>query len=212
MNIKTLITISILCISQLLFAGSSKVNFQQNDTITQAISNDLDSMLNYQSDFMTNAEIEHQRLLRNIFAISFIVVLGILVFTIVFYGRKIKKVSGVIMMQNQVLTSTRDQLVKIINIFNHIDRQVYITDSKGNIEWHNLHASNWFVQDYEKEKISLISKFADENKGKILQAINDVKTVSFNDKIFNQQTSWKMIPVKNSNEEFANIVFIGTND
>ncbi len=210
MNYRVLITLFFLSVLVTTNALSQSVNYQQNDSIKQSLSNNIDSMLNDQSDYLTNNEVEHQKLLRNIFAVSFVVMMALLVFTTVFYGRKIRKVSSVILMQNEVLNSTKDQLVKIINIFNYIDRQVYITDAKGNIEWHNLHASNWFVQDYEKEKISLISKFADENKGQILQGINDVKIVSFDDEIFGQKASWKMVPVKNSKDEFANMVFVGS--
>jgi hypothetical protein len=210
MNYRVLITLFFLSVLVTTNALSQSVNYRQNDSIKQSLSNNIDSMLNDQSDYLTNNEVEHQKLLRNIFAVSFVVMMALLVFTTVFYGRKIRKVSSVILMQNEVLNSTKDQLVKIINIFNYIDRQVYITDAKGNIEWHNLHASNWFVQDYEKEKISLISKFADENKGQILQGINDVKIVSFDDEIFGQKASWKMVPVKNSKDEFANMVFVGS--
>ncbi len=209
MNFRILFTVLLLCISLIATASPQNANYQQNDSTRQSISNNIDSMLDMQSEYLVNTEVEHQKLMRNIFAISFIIMMGLLIFTIVFYGRKIKKVSGIIMMQNEVLNSTKDQLIKIINIFNYIDRQVYITDSKGIIEWHNLHAANWFVQDYEKEKISLINKFADENKGQILQGINEVKIISFNDKIFDQQANWKMIPIKNSKDEFSNMVFVG---
>ena len=210
MNYRVLFTCLFLSVAICLVASPQAFKYQQIDTVQQALSANLDSMLNHQSNYLTNAEVEHQKLLRNIFAISFVVMMALLVFTTVFYGRKIKKVSGIIMMQSEVLNSTKDQLVKIINIFNYIDRQVYITDAKGNIEWHNVFAANWFVQDYEKERISLISKFADENKGQILQGINDVKIISFDDEIFGQKATWKMIPVKNSKDEFANMVFIGT--
>lgn len=210
MNYRMLFTVLLYCIFLIAKASPQHANYQQNDTIKQSLADDLNSSLNFQNDYMVNAEVEHQKLMRNIFAISFVIMMGLLVFTVVFYGRKIKKVSGVIMMQNEVLNSTKDQLIKIINIFNYIDRQVYITDARGNIEWHNAHASNWFVHDYEKEKISLISKFADSNKGKILEGINDVKIISFEDNVFGQKTGWRMIPIKNSKDEFANMVFIGT--
>lgn len=206
---RTLVAFFLLSISTFVLAEPQVSNFQQNDTLKQALSENIDSMLNLQSDYLVNAEVEHQKLMRNIFAISFIIMMGLLVFTIIFYGRKIKKVSDIIIMQNEVLNSTKDQLIKIINIFNYIDRQVYITDAKGVIEWHNLYAANWFIQDYEKEKISLLAKFADENKGQILQGINDVKIISFIDEIFGQKATWKMIPIKNSKEEFSNMVFIG---
>ena len=210
MNIRFFLTVVLLSTSFLVFSSPHYINYQANDTSIQLMTDSLNSVLNFQSDYLSNAEVEHQKLMRNIFAISFILMLALLVFTIIFYGRKIKKVSGIIVMQNEVLTSTKDQLIKIINIFNYIDRQVYITDSKGNIEWHNSHASNWFIQDYDKEKISLINKFANENKGLILQGINDVKIITFEDNVFDQQSNWKMIPIKNSKDEFSNMVFIGS--
>jgi len=212
MNAKILLISILIGFTSYINAEIYLPNYQTNDTTIQVLSDSLNSAMNFQSDYLTNVEVEHQKLMRNIFAISFIVMLGLLVFTIVFYGRKIKKVSGIIIMQNEVLNSTKDQLIKIINIFNQIDQQVYITDSKGNVEWHNTYASNWFTQDYEKEKISLINQFANENKGLILQGINEIKIISFQDKLFNQKSDWKMIPIKNSKDEFANMVFIGVVD
>lgn len=184
--------------------------YQINDSIENALNDSINSIIDFQSDYLINTEIEHQKLMRNIFAIGFVFMLGLLVFTIIFYGNKIKKVSGIIIMQNEVLNSTKDQLIKIINIFNYIDQQVYITDTKGNIEWHNTFASNWFTQDYEKEKVSLLNKFSTENQGIIFQGINEIKTISFEDPLYAPKGKWKMIPIKNSKDEFSNMVFLAS--
>jgi len=208
MNLRILFIIAFISLGISANASTHTANYQLNDSTKTIISDSLNSMIDFQSDYMANAEAEHQKLLRNIFAIGFIFMMGLLVFTIFFYGNKIKKVSNIIMMQNEVLNSTKDQLIKIINLFNYIDQQVYITDSKGNIEWHNTFAANWFTLDYEKEKISLINKFSTENQGLIFQGINEVKTVSFEDNLFSQKGMWKMVPIKNSKDEFSNMVFI----
>lgn len=206
---RTLLVITFLIISFVSFA-SQEYTLQQDTTI-QELTENINSLNDFHSDYILNSELEHQKLIRNIFAISFGAMLLLLGFVIFTYGKKIKKVSNVIGLQNEVLNSTKDQLIKIINIFNYIDRQVYITDSKGNIEWHNVFASKYFNEDYEKEKISLVSKFSTENQGVIFQGINEVKTVDFNDSNFNKNSVWKMVPIKNSKDEFANMVFVGIN-
>lgn len=191
-------------------ASPELAQYQINDSINNALNDSINSFIDFQSDYLVKTEVEHQKLMRNIFAIGFIFMLGLLVFTIIFYGNKIKKVSGIIIMQNEVLNSTKDQLIKIINIFNYIDQQVYITDTKGNIEWHNTYASNWFTQDYEKEKVSLLNKFSTENQGIIFQGINEIKTISFEDPLYAPNGKWKMIPIKNSKDEFSNMVFLAS--
>lgn len=206
-----LILFSFLLLLPLFMSASPELSqYQINDSIENALNDSINSIIDFQSDYLINTEIEHQKLMRNIFAIGFVFMLGLLVFTIIFYGNKIKKVSGIIIMQNEVLNSTKDQLIKIINIFNYIDQQVYITDTKGNIEWHNTFASNWFTQDYEKEKVSLLNKFSTENQGIIFQGINEIKTISFEDPLYAPKGKWKMIPIKNSKDEFSNMVFLAS--
>lgn len=207
---KTIFVVTLFIISFASFATQN--NSIQQDTTIQELTENINSLNDFHSDYILNSELEHQKLIRNIFAFSFGAMLLLLGFVIFTYGKKIKKVSNVIGMQNEVLNSTKDQLIKIINIFNYLDRQVYITDSKGNIEWHNVFASKYFNEDFEKEKISLVAKFSTENQGVIFQGINDVKTVDFNDHSFNENSFWKMIPIKNSKDEFANMVFIGINN
>lgn len=208
MNLRNLLIIAFISLGFSASANTYTAHYQFNDSTKTIITDSLNSMVDFQSDYMANAEVEHQKLLRNIFAIGFIFMMGLLVFTIFFYGNKIKKVSDIIVMQNEVLKSTKDQLIKIIGIFNYVDQQVYITDSKGNVEWHNSHAGNWFTMDYEKEKVSLINKFSTENQGLIFQGINETKSIVFEDNLFVEKGKWKMIPIKNSKDEFSNMVFV----
>ncbi|MDF1550312.1 MAG: hypothetical protein P1P88_20980 [Bacteroidales bacterium] len=208
MNHKVVLFSFLLLLPLFMSASPELAQYQINDSIDNALNDSINSFIDFQSDYLVKTEVEHQKLMRNIFAIGFVFMLGLLVFTIIFYGNKIKKVSGIIIMQNEVLNSTKDQLIKIINIFNYIDQQVYITDTKGNIEWHNTYASNWFTQDYEKEKVSLLNKFSTENQGIIFQGINEIKTILFEDSLYTPNGKWKMIPIKNSKDEFSNMVFV----
>ena len=181
---------------------------QVPDSTTQNLQEPLKSYENFNADYLQKVEIEHQKLLRNIFAASFFFLLALLIFTMVFYGSKIKKVSNIIVLQDEALKSTKDQLIKIINIFNYIDQQVYITDSKGIIEWINAYGTNFFTEKYEETQINLVSRFSTENQGNVLKGINDQVLMSFKDKMFNEHLAWKMIPIKNSKGEFSNMVFI----
>jgi hypothetical protein len=203
----------------LLFAVSSYCNtlqakpqpsqFQHIDSMKKTLNDSIGSMADFHSDFLASSEIDHQKLLRNIFIVAFVMMLGLLIFTILFYGGKIKKVSNIIVLQNEAVNSSKDQLIKVINIFNYIDEQVYITDSKGNVEWLNSFATKWFTEDIEKSKISLLSKYKTENQGFVFQGINEDKPVSFIDNLFGKELEWKMIPIKNSKGEFSNMVFVG---
>jgi transcriptional regulator with PAS, ATPase and Fis domain len=211
MNLRVFVLIAFLAVSSMLTATPEVVQYQLNDTTKTIFSDSLSSMMDFQSEYTSNVEIEHQKLLRNIFAFGFLFMLALMIFTIIFYGRKIKKVSAIIVMQNEVLNSTKDQLIKIINIFNYVDEQVYITDAKGNVEWHNSFSSTWFTENYEKEKINFLNKFTTENQGHIFQGINKLESVSFEDNLYQQQSKWKMVPIKNSKDEFSNMVFVGKN-
>jgi hypothetical protein len=182
-------------------------NYQDLDSLKNA-KDSLDQLVDFNSKYLENAEIDHQKLLRNIFAVSFFFMMGLLVFTMLFYGSKIKKISNIIILQDDALKSTKDQLIKIISIFNYIDQQVYITDSKGIVEWVNAYSLSFFNEKYEDNKISLVEKFSIENQGIIFKAINDQQQVFFKDSLFKKDLSWKMIPVKNSKGEFSNMVFI----
>ena len=119
------------------------------------------------------------------------------------------KVSGIILLQNEAVNSSKDQLIKIINIFNYIDQHIYITDSKGNIEWLNTFATKWFNEDFEKTKISFLNQLKTENQGVVFQGINEDKPIFFKDNLFDKELDWKMIPIKNSKGEFSNMVFVG---
>jgi transcriptional regulator with PAS, ATPase and Fis domain len=181
------------------YPDTSVINTQQQ----------MDNLKEMNAGFMAKAELEHQKMLRNIFMVSFLFVLGILIFTMFFYGSKIKKVSQILFLQNSALQASKDQLVKIINIFNYVDRQVYITDSKGNIEWANNFAMDIFKENYEDQKINLIDKFVEESKKTLAKGILDQLPVFFIDPLFGStQNNWKMVPIKNSKDEFANMVFI----
>jgi hypothetical protein len=199
-----LIAFAALFINLSISASTSYQVKQSQDTSLQSLS----KQLNYNSDFMQFAEVEHQKLLRNIFGVSALFVLALLAFTMYFYGSKIKKVSNIIVMQDDVLKATKDQLIKIISVFNYIDQQVYITDSTGIVEWANNYACNYFTEKYEENKISLVQKFSSENQGMILKGINDGLQITFKDNLYAQLGQWKMIPIKNSKGDFTNMIFI----
>jgi c-di-AMP phosphodiesterase-like protein len=190
------------------FASITQFQVQNNDTIQQGMNDSISSLMSFQSDFISNNEIEHQKLLRNIFIAGFLLILGLLIFTILFYGGKIKKVSKIILLQNDSVQSVKDQLVKMINIFNYIDAYIIITDSKGNIEWINSYTSKEFSDDYHSLKLNLINKFKTESQGLVFQGINSDKAVLFSDNLFGNDNQWKMIPIKNSKGEFSNMVFV----
>jgi hypothetical protein len=204
-----LIFIALLSFSNVVYASPAQVKIQKTDSIKPKLDDSISSLLDFHADYLTNSEIEHQKVMRNIFGVGFVLLLGLLIFTIVFYGNKIKKVSKIILLQNDVVNSSKDQLVKIINIFNYIDQQIYITDSKGNVEWINSFASKWFIEDFEKNKISLLTKFKAENQGIVFQGINEDKPILFIDNLNGKDLEWKMIPIKNSKGEFSNMIFVG---
>jgi hypothetical protein len=201
---------SILLVIAMMFIYSpisASTAYQVKQTQDSTIQT-LNHQLNYNSDYLQKAEVEHQILLRNIFAVGFFFMLVMLIFTLYFYASKIKKVTDILILQDDALKSTKDQLIKIINIFNYVDQQIYITDSKGIIEWANTYASNYFTEKYEENQISLVQKFTTENQGIVFKGINDQLQVTFKDNLYKEQAQWKMIPIKNSKGEFSNMVFI----
>ena len=169
------------------------------------------SINSFEQKYLLETELEHQKLLRNIFMISFAFLFIVLMFIILYYGSKVKKINDLIVMQNDRINAVRDQLQKIISVFDHIDRMVFITDTKGIIEWANINAREKFTEDFLRTKISLIEKFTDESQGKIFKAINKSEMINFDDQLFENVKNWKMVPISNSNNEFANMVFIGLN-
>jgi hypothetical protein len=203
-----LLLIVFICQSNTSFTGPKPFQFQKNDTVQHEMKDTISSLMSFQSDFINTNEIEHQILLRNIFIAGFLLILGLLIFTILFYGGKIKKVSSIILLQNDAVQSTKDQLVKIINIFNYIDAYVLITDSKGNIEWLNTYTSKKFSDDYHQLKLNLIDKLKTESQGLVFQGINSDKAILFSDNLFGNENQWKMIPIKNSKNEFSNMIFL----
>jgi len=204
-----LLFLMLLCFSNTVIPSNKSAQIQHIDSIKPDLNDSINSMIDFQSNYLTNMEIEHQKLMRNIFIVAFLLTLGMLIYTIIFYGNKIKKVTGIIFLQNEVVNSSKDQLVKVINIFNYIDQQVYITDAKGNVEWVNAYASKWFTESYESNKISILNKFKSENQGIVFKGINEDKPIVFKDNLFGQENEWKMIPIKNSKGEFSNMVFVG---
>ncbi len=167
------------------------------------------SINEFQNLYSIESELEHQKLLRNIFAVSFLFLFATLLFIIFYYGSKVKKINVLINAQNEYMNSTKDQLQKIIAVFNYIDQHIFITNSKGVIEWTNSFALKVFKEDYESNAVSLLNKFSSENQGKIFQAINSKETALFTDSVFENTTKWKMIPIANSKDEFSNMVFVG---
>jgi len=167
------------------------------------------SISNFEEKFMLETELEHQKLLRNIFMISFFFLFAALMFIIFFYGSKVKKINELIVTQNSRLNAVRDQLQKMIMIFDHVDRLIFITNNKGEIEWANTRARKNFTEDFLQNKISLMTKFSDENQGKLFQSINKIEPLDFTDSLYADVKNWKMIPITNPSGEFSNMVFIG---
>ena len=183
---------------------------EKNDSTNFSLLNSGKSSISeFQNTYLLESELEHQKLLRNIFAISFVFLFAALMFIIFYYGSKVKKINELIQIQNEYMNSAKDQLQKVIAVFNYIDQLIFITGSKGIIEWTNSFAMKVFEDDYEKNKISLIDKFSTENQGEIFKAINSNQTVIFDDHIFENNNNWKMIPISNSKGEFSNMVFVG---
>jgi len=210
MNTKVLILIICLIISnQFIFSQNTQDSLQHNNIENKSLlNNNSKSLENIQSEYFVNTEIEHQKLIRNIFAIGFITLFIALIFIIVFYGNKIKKVNELITKQNVVVNSSKDQLVKIISVFNHLDQMVFITDKNGIIEWANDFSLSFLEQNYLTDKINLLKKFTDKNRLSINDNIAENKILKTYDNIFSEKAQWKIIPINNANNKFSNIVFI----
>jgi len=209
MNTKILILIiSLLIFNQFIFSQNNKtdsLNIKPNASLLMENGNSIEDI---QSKYFVNAEIEHQKLLRNIFAIGFIVLFVALIFIIVFYGSKIKKVNELITKQNILVNSSKDQLVKIISVFNHLDQMIFITDKDGIIEWANDFSLTFLKQDYLTEKINLLSKFSDINRLSINDSIAENKILKIYDNVFSDNAQWKIVPINNANNSFSNMIFI----
>lgn len=78
-------------------------NAKIQDSVSQSIQEPTETYLNYNTDYLAKSELEHQKLIRNIFVISFIFVLALLIFTMFFYGGKIKKVTNILVLQDEAL-------------------------------------------------------------------------------------------------------------
>lgn len=199
-----------------LFVCNTAIAQETDSTQTQTgvnfneLSVGSSSLSNFEDKFMLETELEHQKLLRNIFMISFGFLFVALMFIIFYYGSKVKKINNLIILQNNQINAVRDQLQKVITVFDHVDRLVFITDEKGVVEWANIRARQNFNEDFLKSKISLLEKFADENQGKLFQSINKIEVLDFQDPLYKEVKTWKMIPITNSGNEFANMVFIGS--
>ena len=210
---KHLLSLSVLLVfsfSLVLKAQEVSKTQKKEDSITVSELNPVTN-LRLQDAYTLKSDVEHQKMLRNIFAVSFVFLLAALLFIVFFYGSRVKKINHLIVSQNAYLNSTKDQLQKIINVFNYIDQLVFITDSKGVIEWANSFALNVFNEDYENNKLSLLNKFSTENQGNIFRGINNNEACLFTDNIFEGTNDWKMIPISNSKNNFSNMVFIGVN-
>ncbi|RLD83333.1 MAG: hypothetical protein DRJ07_06830 [Bacteroidetes bacterium] len=182
---------------------------KKDSTVNNGLNVGNTSIVQFQNLHSLESELEHQKLLRNIFAASFIFLFASLMFIIFFYGSKVKKINELINVQNEYMNSAKDQLQKIIAVFNYIDQLVFITNSKGVVEWTNSFALKVFKDDFENNKVNLLNKFSAENQGVIFQSINNSQVTNFTDNIFESNKNWKMIPITNSKGEFSNIVFVG---
>ncbi len=202
--------ISILLLSLNINAQEITTSQEKKDSIvTFGLNTGNTSISEFQNLYLLESELEHQKLLRNIFAVSFIFLFASLMFIIFFYGSKVKKINELINVQNEYMNSAKDQLQKIIAVFNYIDQLVFITNSKGVVEWTNSFALKVFKDDFENNKVNLLNKFSAENQGVIFQSINNSQVANFADNIYENNKNWKMIPITNSKGEFSNIVFVG---
>ena len=208
--LKFSILISTLLLSESLSAQKdTTMQVKKDSTVISGLNAGNTSISEFKNLYSLESELEHQKLLRNIFAISFIFLFVSLMFIIFFYGSRVKKINELINVQNEYMNSAKDQLQKIIAVFNDIDQFIFITNSKGVVEWTNSFALKVFKDDYENNKVNLLNKFSAENQGIIFQAINSSLTTKYTDSVFGIRNSWKMIPITNSKGEFSNMVFIG---
>ncbi len=206
---KLALIFSFLFLFSVISISQEKTNLQETDSIVNFNELSTGSIRHFEDNLLQEAELEHQKLLRNIFMISFGFLFAVLMFIIFYYGSKVKKINELIVLQNNKINAVRDQLQKMIMIFDHVDRLVFITDDKGVVEWANARARQNFTEDFLQSKVSLMEKFSDENKGKLFQSINKVEVLDFNDHLYNEVKSWKMIPITNPANEFSNMVFVG---
>lgn len=209
--LKSLLIILLVFFSVVLNAQEiSKPQENKDSTVLKDLKTRTTSSISeFQNLYSLESELEHQKLLRNIFAVSFIFLFATLMFIIFFYGSRVKKINELINVQNEYMNSAKDQLQKIIAVFNYIDQLIFITDSKGVVEWTNSFALKDFKDDYENNKVSLLNKFSSENQGVVFQAINNSQVINFSDNVFENSKNWKMIPIANSKGEFSNMVFVG---
>ena len=206
---KSALIFSFLFLFSVISISQEKTEVQTTDTIVNFNELNTGSISHLEDNLLQEAELEHQKLLRNIFMISFVFLFAVLMFIIFYYGSKVKKINDLIVLQNSKINAVRDQLQKMIMIFDHVDSLVFITDDKGVVEWANIRARQNFTEDFLQSKVSLMEKFSDENKGKLFQAINKVEVLDFKDALYNDVKTWKMIPVTNPANEFSNMVFVG---
>ena len=209
MNTKVLILIiSLLISNQFIYSQNNQDTLKVVNPDVSLLVEGNNSLEDIQSEYFVKAEIEHQKLLRNIFAIGFIILFIALIFIIIFYGSKIKKVNELITKQNLLVNSSKDQLVKIISVFNHLDQMVFITNKDGIIEWANDFSLTFLKQDYLTEKINLLHKFSEENTVLIKDSSNKNEILKIYDKVLSEKAQWKIVPIKNANDTFSNMIYI----
>ncbi len=208
--IRKWVFILIILTANITYAQETDSTNVQNSVNFNELSVGTSSLSNFEDKYLLETELEHQKLLRNIFMISFGFLFVALMFIIFYYGSKVKKINDLIVLQNDRINAVRDQLQKIITVFDYVDRLVFITNEKGQVEWLNTRARQNFTEDFLQSKISLMEKFSDENQGKLFQSINKIEVLDFTDNLYPDVKNWKMIPITNSGNEFANMVFIGS--
>ncbi len=193
--------------------------FAQDYNFDSLINNkqSLDDMKTHEEIFSLQTEVTNQKIQRNIFIISFIFMILVVIMILYIYNTKIKEVLKLVKIQERELEFRKFEVLKLGQILNHTENSILISDLRGNILWANNGFSSLFGKTYEEFKEQNSANIFDEVNEKNQKVIEECKqkkepvfysseyTDEFDNKVWFQRS---LVPILDESRNIINFAAI----
>jgi len=167
--------------------------------------------------FNLRTEVSTQKVQRNIFVVSFIFMIFVVIMILYLYHTKIKEVLKMVKIQERELELRKFEVNKLGQILNYTENSIILTDLNGEILWANNGFSSLFGKTYQELKAQNNANIFTNINSKNTKVVDECRTTKepvlyssdftdeFDNKVWFQR---HLIPILDENKEILNFAVI----
>jgi len=158
----------------LIFLGINLNSYSQKN-LNDSLNNNI--MTNYVGEdineevFNLQTEVSTQKMQRNIFIITFIFMIFVVIMILFIYNTKIKEVLKLVRIQEREIELRKFEVSKLGQILNYTENSISLTNLNGDILWANVGFSNFYGQTYQE--------LVEQKKANIFTNLSETDLIAF---------------------------------